>query len=149
MKKINKLLLNFGKIHVGSNSKIVGPFYCGTEVKIKIGENCWIGKNLHIEGNGTVVIKNDCDLAPDIMFVTGSHKIGSRYRRAGEGTEYKIIVNNGCWIGARTTIFGDISIGEGSVVGAAALVNKNVEENVIVAGVPIKTIKRLDGRDEK
>jgi len=143
--KLKSYLLNFCGIKIGRNTKIVGPLFIGSQVNFVVGDNCWIGKNLHIEGNGTVIIKDNCDLAPDIMFITGSHEIGNKFRRAGKGIEYKIIVDKGCWIGARSTIVGNITVNEGSVVAASALVNKNVEKNTIVAGIPIKEIRELDG----
>lgn len=45
------------------------------------------------------------------------------------------------WIGARTTILGGIKIGDGAVIGAGAVVTKNVPPYTIVGGVPAKRIK--------
>lgn len=140
---LKRILLNFGKIKVGEGSKIVGPFYCGTEVEISIGNNCWIGKNFQIEGNGTVKIGNNCDFGPSVMIVTGSHEISDNLRAAGEGISYSVYFKDGCWIGARSTLFGNIVVGELSVIGAMSLVNKSVDNRCIVAGVPFKLIKKL------
>ncbi|WP_278627203.1 acyltransferase [Thomasclavelia cocleata] len=145
--KLKSYLLNSCGIKVGKNTKIVGPLFIGSQVDLIIGDNCWIGKNLHIEGNGKVIIGECCDIAPDVMIITGSHEIGDKFRRAGKGTMFKVVIKNGCWIGSRATIFGNVSISEGSVIGAASLVNKDIEKNVIVAGVPAKIIHKLDGGD--
>ena len=142
--KLKKLLLEISGISIGENSKIVGPIKIGTVASLKIGKDCWIGSGLKIYGNGNVVIGDRCDLAPDISFVTGSHEIGDSNRRAGKGISYNIEVSNDCWIGARATIVGNIYINNSAIIGTFSLVNKNVLENTIVAGIPAKVIKVLE-----
>lgn len=56
---------------IGKGSKVVGPIECLGQ--FECGENCWIGKNLKINGNGTVKIGNNCDIAPEVTFQTGGH----------------------------------------------------------------------------
>lgn len=81
--EIKRILLNSIDYKIGNNTKIVGPIECTGN--LIIGKNCWIGKNLKVNGNGTVIIGNNCDIAPEVTFQTGSHKIGNANRRAGEG----------------------------------------------------------------
>lgn len=141
--RIKNALLRISGISVGKNSKIVGPIKMGTVASLTIGDDCWIGSGLRIYGNGTVLIGDRCDLAPDISFVTGSHEIGDANRRAGQGISFKIAVADGCWIGARVTVVGNIHINAGAIVGTSSLVNKNVSQNAVVAGVPAKVINEL------
>ncbi|MFP7442673.1 acyltransferase [Bacillus infantis] len=136
-------LLTIAGIKVGKESKIVGPIHIGSVANLSIGDNCWIGSNIHIYGNGSVVIGDNCDLAPDISFVTGSHTIGTSERRAGNGLSYNILVQSGCWIGARATIMGDTVINNGVIVGACSLVNKDINDNTLVVGVPAKPVRNL------
>ena len=138
---IKRVILNFGKIYVGKNTNVVGPIFCGTEVSISIGDNCWIGKNLNIEGNGEVTIGDNCDIAPSIMIITGSHEKKKKIRAAGTGIDYSISIGDGCWIGARCTLFGNITIGKMSVIGAMSLVCKDISKYSIVAGIPCKLIR--------
>lgn len=140
---LKRVLLNFGGIKVGYNSKVVGPFFCGTEIEIEIGEDCWIGRNFKIEGNGNVKIENNCDFGPSVMIITGSHEIGVKNRRAGIGISFSIKIEKGCWIGARSTIIGNITISKMTVIGSMSLVNRDIEENVVAVGIPCKSIKKL------
>ncbi len=126
---------------IGEGTRIVGPVYCTG--KLVIGNNCWIGKNFTVNGNGTVNIGSDCDIAPEVTFQTRSHKIGSHSRRAGEGYNADITVSNGCWLGVRSTVLGGIKIGDGSVVAACACVTKNVDSDTLIGGVPAKVIRNL------
>ena len=135
-----KLLCSIG-YEIGENTKIVGPIFCtGT---LRIGANCWIGRNLTVHGNGSVIIGDNCDIAPDVTFFTGGHIVGTTERRAGVGESYKIAVGNGTWIGGRSTILGNTTIGDGCVVAACACVVGDVEKNVLTGGVPAKKIRDL------
>lgn len=126
---------------IGENTKIVGPVYCtGT---LCIGEECWIGKNFTVNGNGAVIIGDRCDIGPEVTFETGGHRIGAAQRRAGAGQTFTQKVGSGCWIGGRSTVCNETEIAAGSVVAACSCVVKNVPADVLVGGVPAKTIKEL------
>ena len=130
---------------VGKGTTIVGPItVLGT---CEIGENCWINRGFVVHGNGHVKIGNNCDIAPEVEFLTGGHQIGDVERRAGHGEIYSIRVGNGCWIGARSTLLVNINISDGSIVAACACVNRDVPKNVVVGGVPAKIVRRLDDED--
>lgn len=135
-------LLNSVGFQIGKDTKIVGPVFCTGS--LVIGKNCWIGRNLTVDGNGTVMIGDNCDIAPEVTFLTGGHAIGTPERRAGSGESYTVRVADGCWIGARTTLGKNITVGKGSVVAACACVMKNVGTNKLVGGVPAKVIEDLD-----
>lgn len=134
-------LLNAIGYQIGDGTKIVGPIYCTAQ--LKIGKNCWIGKNFTVNGNGSVQIGDNCDVAPDVAFQTGGHLIGSLERRAGTGINHNIKVGNGVWLGARSTIVNTVNIGNSCVVAACACVVKDVPNNCLVGGVPAKIIKEL------
>ena len=135
-------LLNSIGYEIGEGSRIVGPIYCSG--KLKIGKNVWVGKNLTVNGNGTVIIGDNCDIAPEVMFLTGGHSIGDSVRRAGAGEVYTIRVGNGVWLGARSTIGRNVSIGDGSVIAACACVMRDIESNKLAGGVPAREIRDLD-----
>lgn len=136
--KKRKLLNKLGH-SIGEDTKIVGPI--DVTGRIIVGKNCWVGKNFSVHGNGTVTIGDNCDIAPEVSFITGSHLIGDANRRAGEGTSCDITVGSGCWIGARSTIHSDV--GDSCVIGACSFVNKEIEANSLAVGVPAKKIKDL------
>lgn len=136
------LLLSCG-IQLGSDTKIVGPIKISNCSRITIGSKCWIGSEFTVLGDGEVTIGNNCDLAPEVTFITGSHEIGDLSRRAGKGKLYSIIVRDGCWIGARAGLQGNITIGDASIIGSFSLVLNDVQQNCIVAGIPAHVIKEL------
>ena len=139
--KKRKLLNSIG-YEIGEDTKIVGPIECsGT---LKIGKNCWIGKNLKVNGNGIVTIGDNCDIGPEVTFQTGGHEIGDPQRRAGYGFNCTQTVGKGVWIGGRATILNNINIGDSSIIAGCACVIKDVEKNTIVGGVPARVIRSLE-----
>lgn len=139
--KKRKLLTQLEGVEIGERSKIVGPIEING--RLTIGKNCWIGKNLRINGNGSVTIGDNCDIAPEVTFQTGGHEIGGAVRRAGRGLIFHQSVGNGVWIGGRTTILNNVSIGNGSVIAGCACVTKDVPANTMAGGVPAKRIRDL------
>lgn len=140
--RLKRRLLRVAGFQIGEGTKVVGPVFCTG--KLSVGRDCWIGRNLEVNGNGSVEIGDNCDIAPDVAFITGGHEMGSAKRRAGKGESYTISVGSGTWIGARATISGTVRIGQGCMVAACACVVSDVPANSLVGGVPAKQIRELD-----
>lgn len=140
---VKRTLLNMAGIKVGDGTKVVCPIKVSNCSQIEIGEECWIGSEFTVLGDGKVFIGDRCDFAPEVALITGGHQIGDRKRRAGKGELYSIKVQDGCWIGAKATLLGNIIIESSAVIGACSLVNKNVRTCSLVAGVPAKKIKEI------
>lgn len=129
---VKRKLLNGIGIRIGSGTKVVGPIECTGN--LIIGENCWIGKNFKVNGNGTVTIGKNCDIAPEVTFQTGGHLIGDKDRRAGKGCIFNQTVGNGTWIGGRATILNHTNIGNGCVIAGCACVVRDVPDNSLWGG---------------
>lgn len=140
---IKRLLLKVAGINIG-NSYIVGPIYLGSMINIKIGNGCWLGKDLSMDGDGKIEIEDNVDIAPHVVISTGSHEIGTEARRAGEGVVKKIKIGSGTWIGTNVTIVNDTIIGSGCVIAAGSVVTGDIPDNVLAAGVPAKVKKKLE-----
>lgn len=138
-----RFLLRIAKVKVGANVCYCGGGGIYGRGEVLLGDNVWLSPNVRIYSNllAVVEIQNNCDIGNEVSFVTGSHEIGSSDRRAGNGVAFSIVVEEGSWIGARSTILGGVIIGKGSIVAAGSVVTKNVPPNTLAAGVPAK-IKR-------
>ena len=141
-----RLLLRLAGIQICSDVKVNGHTWFYGRGQVRIGSNTWIGPGCQFHSTyGTVInIGADCDVAPGVMFVTGTHKIGTSARRAGEGYAQNITIENGCWLGARVTVLGNVTIGAGSFLAAGSLANSDVASNSLVAGVPAKIKKTFE-----
>lgn len=144
--RLKQVILNYVGIVALKGVSVNGHTWFYGRGKVEIGENTWVGPRCRFYSHQSVTISigKNCDIAPEVAFVTGSHEIGAEKRRAGRGYCKPIVVGDGCWIGARATILGGVSIGQGAIIGAGALVREDVPANTIVAGVPAKQIRSLD-----
>lgn len=141
--RIKRFLLNtLHNIELGDGVKIVGPIKI-TISNLLIDKNTWVGKNFICNGNGTVTIGSNCDIAPEVIFNTGGHEIGLPDRRGGKGVIFHQSIGNGCWIGARSTFINNSMVGDSSIVAACACVGGQFTSNVLIGGVPAKVIKNL------
>lgn len=111
-------------IHIGRNSYINGGMICASDnAKIVIGENCMISYQVHMrtdmhryESIETPMIDQGC-------------------------TQKDIIIKDNVWIGYGAQIMAGVTIESGAIVGAGAVVTKDVPENAIVGGIPAKVIR--------
>jgi maltose O-acetyltransferase len=106
-------------------------------VKLKIGNNTFIGDETLIAGGKSIVtIGENCDISSRVNIITGTHKIGNIEHAAGEGYSENIIIKDGVWIGVGATILHGVTIGKGSIIAAGSVVTKNIPSGVLAAGVP-------------
>lgn len=115
------------------NAEINGP--------VSIGEGCLLNRDAYVRSNTT--IGNKVFVGPFVRFITDSHELAGSKKRAGKPTFKPIVIGDGCWIGASSTILGGVTIGAGSVIAAGSVVNKDIPENTLVGGVPAQRIRTL------
>ena len=115
--------------------------YIGNGSNITIGENCQINEDVFIQG---AKIGNNVMIATNVSILCNSH-IHSNINipMIDQGvTEVSIpIIKDNVWIGRNVVVLPGIIIEEGVIVGAGAVVTKNIERYTIVGGVPAKFIK--------
>jgi len=110
---------------------------------IKIGEHSHIDVFSALHGQGGITIGSNCAIASSVVIYSQSNQYKSDVNL--DIVDQPIIfesveIEDGVWIGAHVTILPGIKIGRGAIVGAGALVNKNIPAYEIVAGVPARTI---------
>ena len=113
---------------------------------ISIGKNVVIRPGSVIEADeyARVIIEDNVMLGPNVYFYVNDHKFERRdipLIEQGYLPSEDIIVRNGAWIGANSTILCGVSIGVNAVVGAGSVVTHDVPDFTIVAGVPARKIK--------
>jgi len=103
---------------------------------LKLGYKTDIGAFTYINAKNGVVIEDFVQIGSHCSLYSEStidNKVG------------QIILKKNCKIGSHSVIMPGVTIGENAVIGAFSFVNKDVQENVVAAGVPIKIIKKLEG----
>lgn len=111
---------------------------------VTIGNHTFIGSNTYIDGK--VVIGNNISISRNVSLLTHTHSIHSTERRAGDVYLVSPLeIGDGAWIGTDAIVLPQVNkIGSFSIIGASAVVTKDVPENVVVASNPAKIIKALE-----
>jgi len=115
------------------------------EAKIKIGNHISLNSNVMINADvkGEIIIEDNVLIGPNVVIRASGHRyedIDMPIRKQGHH-KGRIIIKEDVWIGANVVILPNVTIGQGAVIGAGAVVTKDVESYSIVAGVPAKKIK--------
>ena len=113
------------------------------------GSNPFVGDNFHADFNCTMLdlaairIGKNCLIGPDVGIYTAAHRLEPKGRIL-DVYGLPITIGNDVWIGGHSTILPGVTIGDGAVIAAGAVVTKDVEPNSIVGGVPAKLIKKTE-----
>jgi maltose O-acetyltransferase len=113
--------------------------------RLVLGDGVVLNKHLFIDGYGGIKIGNNVRLGPQVTMITGSHEIGGPEMRTGATISAPIVIEEGCWIGARVIIFPGVTIGKGSVVSAGSVVQRSMPGGYLISGHPARPISMLPG----
>jgi acetyltransferase-like isoleucine patch superfamily enzyme len=132
-------------VRIGRNSGIYnGTFFdLGPEGEVTIGDYCTLVGAI-ISTNARVEIGDYAFLAHEV--VLAEHTVATPPSTPGPkepDPPRSIILGPNCWIGARAILLGGANVGEGAIIGAAAVVNGIVPPYTIAAGNPARVIKEV------
>lgn len=117
--------------------------------EIRIGDGCSIGDNSHITCINKVIIGNNVRTGKNILITDNSHgkfELSDLDKSPADRDLYSkgpVIIGDNVWIGEKASILPNVTIGKGSIIGAGAVVTKDVPPYCIVGGNPAKIIKKI------
>ena len=138
-------------IGLGPGASVCGGVKFYGAGKVSIGAGTWIGigAKFYTSVGGDILIGDRCDIAPEVAFHSGSHKIGSAEQRAGAGTAATIMVGDGCWIGLRATVLSGVKLRNSCVVGAhSLLVAGDYGPSNLIVGAPARPVRILPEKED-
>lgn len=109
---------------------------------VELGDNSGIGIRAQI--NGKVIIGKDVMMGPDVCIYAINHEIQRvdiPMNLQGVAPEKPVIIEDDVWIGARAILLPGVHIGTGAVIGAGAVVTKDVPDYAVVGGNPVRILK--------
>jgi acetyltransferase-like isoleucine patch superfamily enzyme len=151
---------NRANLHIGRSCQFVAARSMSFKGTTLISDQCYFnadGGNIHIgnqtafnsgvhinaSGGGSIIIDNHCLIGPGVVMRTANH----RFARTDINIQEQghdpadISIEDNCWIGANAVILGGVRIGTGAVIGAGAVVTKNIPSMAVAVGVPARVIK--------
>jgi len=108
--------------------------------KISLGNRISIHEYSYIEGFGEIEIGNCVSISNAVSIISTEHGFNMDCFKDSGSVQKKIKIGSNVWIGSRATILGGVTIGNNVIIAAGSVVTKDIENNVVVAGVPAKAI---------
>ena len=124
-------------LYVGYESQFMG--------EVHFGNNCNFN-GMRVIGGGKVTFGDNFHSGEECMIVTQNHNYNNGETIPYDSTfEYKeVVIEDNVWFGNRVIVVGNITIGEGAIIAAGAVVTKDIPKCAIVGGNPAKVIKFRD-----
>ena len=128
-------------VKVKSTTKIYG------KGKINVKEGTYFGGNTYIVSNpktASITIGRNCMVSHDVHLRTSQYDIETIHlpQKERKSISYDIIIGDNVWIGKGVYIKGGVNIGNNVTIGANSVVVKNIDDNMVVAGIPAKVIRK-------
>jgi acetyltransferase-like isoleucine patch superfamily enzyme len=114
---------------------------------IEIEDDAQIGPNCMLDGAGSIIIGKGTILAPEVLVYSRSHNFNNNLQALPFDNVMEVspvTIGKYVWIGTRAIILPGVTIGDGAIVAAGALVSKDVPSCAVVGGNPAKVIKSRD-----
>jgi acetyltransferase-like isoleucine patch superfamily enzyme len=128
---------------------INSPFYMEFANHLEMGVNSFINYDCIMLNNAMVKLGDNVLVGPKVSFYTAMHPIDAKQREQWLVYAKPITVEDNVWIGGSATILGGVTIGKNAIVGAGAVVTKDVEPNTIVVGNPARVLCKITAEDSK
>ena len=126
---------------VDESFRMFPPFYTECGKNIHVGRNVFINFCCHFQDQGGVYIGDDVLIGSNVVMATINHDMDPEKRHLHHLEP--IHIGSRVWIGANATILPGVTVGDGAIIAAGAVVNKDVPANTVVGGVPARVIKSI------
>ena len=117
------------------------PFYTDCGKNITVGKDVFINSCCFFQDQGGIKIGDGALIGHNVVLATLNHGFIPEERK--NTIPKPIVIGKNVWIGSNSTVLGGVTIGDNAIIGAGSLVNKDVPQNIIAAGVPAKIIKSI------
>ena len=144
MKEILKGLLGY----VADDEFLINqPFRCDYGKQISIGKRFFANFNFTVLDEARVTIGDDCFIGPNVSIYTACHSTDPVERNSRQEWARPVTIGHNVWIGGSVTILPGVTVGDNSIVGAGAVVTKDVPADTIVGGNPAKVIRKIEAEE--
>lgn len=135
------LLYRLAGFEIGAGTTISPRCFFGRAMSF--GRRCFVNYDCFFNTSGGISVGDDVHFGPGVAVVTSTHDVGPANRRAGAVSAAPVVIESGCWLGARVTVLPGVTIGAGCIVAAGAVVTSSLDPNGLYAGVPARRVRDL------
>ena len=127
---------------VSDDFRVFPPFTTDFGKNIHLGKNVFINSGCRFQDQGGIYIGDNVLIGHNVVLATLNHDENPLKR--GNLIPSPIKIGNDVWVGSNATIIPGVTIGDGAIVAAGAVVTKDVDKNTIVGGVPARYIRNVN-----
>lgn len=127
----------------GPDSEIRPPFRCDYGSQTFVGARTFANYGLMVLDVATVTIGDDVQIGPNVQLLTPIHPIEPGPRRDKWEGAKPIVIEDNVWLGGGVIVCPGVTIGENTVVGAGAVVTKDLPPNVVAVGNPARVLRSI------
>ncbi|GAA1483936.1 sugar O-acetyltransferase [Brachybacterium fresconis] len=128
---------------VGAETEVRPPLSVDYGTHVVLGKRTFVNYRLTAADVATITIGDDCQIGPNVQLLTPIHPLEPGPRRDKLERAEPIIIGDNVWLGGGATVLPGVTIGENSVIGASAVVTRDVPANVVAVGNPARVIREL------
>ena len=128
---------------VDANTKVVPPIHCDLGFNIKLGKNVLINYDCILLDTEEISVGDNTLIGPGTKIVTAKHPIEAEKRRDWSVYGSPVRVEKDVWIGAGAVILPGVTVGARSIIGAGAVVTKDIPPDSVAVGNPARVLKSL------
>ena len=121
---------------VPDSFQLFPPFSADFGKNIRFGEDVFVNSGCRFQDQGGIDIGDGSLIGHNAVITTLNHDMLPS-RRANMHPA-RVVIGRGVWFGAHVTVLPGVSIGDGAIIGAGAVVTKDVPARAVAVGVPAK-----------
>jgi maltose O-acetyltransferase len=128
---------------IGEGTVIRPPFRCDYGYQTFIGARTFANWGLIALDVGRITIGDDVQIGPNVQLLTATHPVEPEPRRAKWEGARPIAIGDNVWLGGGVIVCPGVTIGENTVVGAGAVVVRDLPANVVAVGNPARVVRSV------
>jgi len=129
--------------HIGEDSVVLPRLSCDYGYQIRIGARTFINYGAIILDAAPVTIGDDVQFGPGVQLLTSTHPLEASLRRTGRESAEPITIGFSAWLGGGVVVCPGVTVADETVVGAGAVVTRDLPPRVLAAGNPARVIRDL------
>ncbi|MGY2085307.1 sugar O-acetyltransferase [Blastococcus sp. SYSU DS0539] len=129
---------------VGEGTEIRPPLRVDYGRHLSIGARCLANFGLVALDVAPITIGDDVQIGPNVQLLTPTHPVAAEPRRQKWEAALPIVIGDNVWLGGGAVVLAGVTIGANTVVGAGAVVPRDLPADVVAVGNPARVVRRLD-----
>jgi maltose O-acetyltransferase len=127
----------------GEGSEIKPPLRCDYGYRIRVGARTFVNYGLVALDVASIAIGDDVQIGPNVQLLTATHPLEPGPRRATWEAAQPIVIGDNVWLGGGVIVCPGVTIGADAVVGAGAVVVRDLPAGVVAVGSPARVVRAL------